>query len=143
MPGNLSSYEVGDLSGKWGAINATLSGQVAQFTIDDSTLSLNESDINYIGFKSIVIHAKNSTGTRLACANIVPVAEYLELVAPKTLPVDTATATQTETPSTTTTVDVTETIDNPNMGRNTGSIVPPTSVLTLALVAVLEIIFLI
>ncbi|KAJ3043092.1 hypothetical protein HK097_001816 [Rhizophlyctis rosea] len=74
-PGNLSSYEIGDLSGKWGNLTAHKPDASAGNTTDPHMISNGTlanvdpsfSVENVIGL-SVVVH--NSTGARIGCANI-------------------------------------------------------------------------
>ncbi|KAL1850399.1 hypothetical protein VTK73DRAFT_9691 [Phialemonium thermophilum] len=59
--------QVGDLSGKHGAINATS----AHYNFTDSYVSTNPSNVAFFGNLSFVIH--DSTTARLACANFTQV----------------------------------------------------------------------
>ncbi|AMD22308.1 HGL032Cp [Eremothecium sinecaudum] len=64
-----SLCKVGDLSGKYGAINSNL----YQAKYLDPYLGLYASSPSYIGERSIAIH--KSDGTRIACADIIPCSE--------------------------------------------------------------------
>ncbi|ORX92835.1 Cu,Zn superoxide dismutase-like protein [Basidiobolus meristosporus CBS 931.73] len=65
---DLSTCEVGDLSGKWGTLNTT----TPSFSYVDPTLSLEDHGANnsVVGL-SVVIHRMDQTKTRIACANIL------------------------------------------------------------------------
>lgn len=59
-----SQLEVGDLSGRHGALDSTSNHE----SFVDEFISLNEDNDAFIGGLSVTVHFKNST--RLACANI-------------------------------------------------------------------------
>ncbi|ORX92836.1 Cu,Zn superoxide dismutase-like protein [Basidiobolus meristosporus CBS 931.73] len=67
-PADLSTCEVGDLTGKWGTLNTT----TPSFSYVDPTLSLEDHGANnsVVGL-SVVIHRMDQTKTRIACANIL------------------------------------------------------------------------
>ncbi|KAI9142767.1 superoxide dismutase [Paraphysoderma sedebokerense] len=63
-PGSLDSYERGDISGKFGPLFSTPSGEVYSRYYYDPTLSLQD-----VKGKSIVFH--DPSGARIMCGNIV------------------------------------------------------------------------
>jgi Cu/Zn superoxide dismutase len=65
-PGNLSTYEVGDLSGKWGILS-TFDGSIAPRSFYEHYLRLS-GDYSILG-RSVVIHDA-LTNVRIACGNI-------------------------------------------------------------------------
>eukprot|EP00158_Paraphelidium_tribonemae_P005474 Partr_v1_DN27362_c0_g1_i2_m46654 putative superoxide dismutase len=67
VAGRYLTYEVGDLSGKFGKISA---GYIAPTTYIDSSLRLQSSLVNIVAGRSVVIHS--NSGGRVACANILP-----------------------------------------------------------------------
>ncbi|KAJ3036279.1 hypothetical protein HDV00_002935 [Rhizophlyctis rosea] len=74
-PGNITSYEIGDLAGKWGNVTAHAPSGMSMDVhgLTNSTLATSVDPTfnvsNIIGH-SIVVH--NSTGARIGCANIYP-----------------------------------------------------------------------
>ncbi|KAI9145987.1 hypothetical protein BKA69DRAFT_1046665, partial [Paraphysoderma sedebokerense] len=68
MIGVLESYEVGDMSGKWGTFSANLNGQVVEYI--DMTL-LNTGNQPGWGARSIQLHSVNNNNAKVACANLV------------------------------------------------------------------------
>jgi len=64
VPGNLDTYEAGDLSGKWGTFNSTTNGKV--WVLNDPTLP----GANFTQVKSLVLHSVTRNNIKVACANI-------------------------------------------------------------------------
>lgn len=67
VSGTLSSFEAGDLSGKFGKIPGSADGSFSKATYMDPTIAI--SGMNSITGKSVTVH--NVNGTRIACANIM------------------------------------------------------------------------
>ncbi|KAI9145988.1 hypothetical protein BKA69DRAFT_1046668 [Paraphysoderma sedebokerense] len=65
--GRLDSYEVGDMSGKWGPLNANLNGQIVDYV--DPTL-LDTGGLGW-GARSIQLHSVGRNNAKVACANLV------------------------------------------------------------------------
>lgn len=95
-PKNLDAAdkEVGDLSGKHGAINGTS----LQQTYIDTYLSLNKNDPAFFGNLSVVVHFANAT--RIGCGNITAVGDSAEVVANSSTPFTASAPVATTTGST-------------------------------------------
>ncbi|KAJ3050579.1 hypothetical protein HK097_008425 [Rhizophlyctis rosea] len=75
--GNLSSYEIGDLSGKWGNVTShkpdpTHQNSTDPHSLTKSTLAQRDPSFNVSNIIGLSVVVHNSTGARVACANIFP-----------------------------------------------------------------------
>ena len=80
-----------------------MSGQIPPVTVNDPQISFDPRSPAFIGNLSIVVHAKNATGTRLACANIFSEAQLAEIVRQNQTQGSATTSTRTSTSTATTT----------------------------------------